>query len=192
LNDFDGNNYFDPIVTYFVEGKEYPAATRDDLMKQIPSLRAKFTKYSDYAKATIYDIFDESLLKKSLVKEATIAESVYLENQGNSKGFIVKSLPKLAQMSTIKSIWVEDLDKDGNLDAILVGNSYAPEVGTGRFDASLGVFLKGSGNGNFTAISNQKTGINLSGDTRQIIKIQTKKPFYLISKNNGAFQRLDF
>lgn len=192
LNDFDGNNYFDPVVTYFVEGKEYPAANRDDLMKQIPSLRKKFTKYSDYAKATIYDIFDESLLKKSQMKEATIAESVYLENKGKDKGFTIKALPKIAQMSTIRSILVEDVNKDGNLDAILVGNYYAPEVGTGSFDASLGVFLKGLGNGNFEAISNQKTGINLSGDTRQIIKIQAKKPFYLISKNSGAFVRLDF
>ncbi|MCU0471551.1 MAG: VCBS repeat-containing protein, partial [Arcicella sp.] len=63
IHDFDGNNYFDPITTYYVQGKEYPSATRDELMKQLPFLRKKLTHYADYSKATLKDIFDESLLE---------------------------------------------------------------------------------------------------------------------------------
>ena len=189
LNDFDGNGYAESIVTYYVEGKEYPATSRDDLMRQLPFLRKKIERYSDYSKATLQDIFDDSQLKKSLVKEIIFTQSVYLENIGD--GFTIAPLPEMAQMSTIKNFWVEDMDKDGSLDVILIGNSYAPEVGTGRLDASLGMMLKGSGKGNFKTISSLSSGINIRGDTRQIINIKNKKPFLLISKHNDKFIKLE-
>ena len=189
LNDFDGNGYAESIVTYYVEGKEYPAASRDELMKQLPFLRKKIERYADYSKATLQDIFDDSQLKKALVKQITTTQSVYLENNGSR--FTITPLPEVAQMSTIKNFWVEDMDKDGNLDVIIIGNSYAPEVGTGRLDASLGIMLKGFGKGNFKAISSLNSGINISGDTRQIVNIKNKKPFLLISRHNNKFTKLE-
>ena len=190
LKDFDGNGYEESIVTYYVEGKEYPAASRDELMKQLPFLRKKIERYADFSKATLRTIFDESQLENALIKEATTTQSVYLEN--NKEGFTLKLLPEMAQISAIKSCWVEDIDKDGNLDIILIGNSYAPEVGTGRLDASLGLMLKGSGKGSFEAISPLKSGINVSEDVRQIIKINGKKPFILVSKHNSNFIKLEY
>ena len=189
LSDFDSNGYAESIVTYYVENKEYPAASRDELMKQLPFLRKKIERYKDYSQATLQDIFDGSQLKKAFIKEIITTQSVYLENNGS--GFAITPLPEVAQMSTIKSFWVEDMDKDGNLDVLLIGNSYAPEVGTGRLDASLGVMLKGSGKGNFKAISSSNSGINIRGDTRQIINIKNKKPFLLISKHNDKFIKLE-
>jgi enediyne biosynthesis protein E4 len=190
LKDFDGNGFADPIITYYVEGKEYPAASREELMKQLPFLRKKIEKYADYSKATLQDIFDESQLENALIKEVVTDKSIYLENSGH--GFSIKPLPEMAQISTIKSCWVEDIDKDGNLDAIVLGNSHAPEVGTGRMDASLGIILIGSGKGTFKAIPPLKSGINARGDTRQIIKMNSKKPFLLISRRNERFMQLKY
>ena len=190
LKDFDGNGFADPIITYYVQGKEYPAANRDELMKQLPFLRKKIEKYADYSKATLQDIFDESQLENALIKEIVTDKSIYLENDKN--GFITKSLPEMAQIGAIKSCLIEDIDKDGNLDIIAVGNSYAYEVGTGRLDASLGIMLKGSGKGTFKVIPSLKSGIIAQGDTRQIIKIKAKKPLILISRHNEKFLRLDY
>ena len=188
VKDFDGNGFTDPIITYYVEGKEYPAASRDELMKQLPFLRKKIVQYADYSKATLRDIFDTSQLEDVTIKEITIDNSIYLENNG--KGFNVKMLPNMAQISSIKSFYLEDIDKDDILDVIVIGNSYAPEVGTGRLDASLGIMLKGLSKGKFEVISPLKSGINTLGDTRQIIKIKAKKSFLLVSKNNGKFLQL--
>ena len=188
VKDFDGNGFTDPIITYYVEGKEYPAASRDELMKQLPFLRKKIVQYADYSKATLRDIFDTSQLEDVTIKEITIDNSIYLENNG--KGFNVKMLPNMAQISSIKSFYLEDIDKDDILDVIVIGNSYAPEVGTGRLDASLGIMLKGLNKGKFEVISPLESGINTLGNTRQIIKIKAKKSFLLVSKNNGKFLQL--
>jgi enediyne biosynthesis protein E4 len=186
--DFDGNGFADPIITYCIEVKEYPAANRDELMKQLPFLRKKLIRYADYSKATLQDFFDNSQLENVLIKEIITDKSIYLENNGN--GFTIKPLPDMAQMRTVRSFYVEDYDKDDNLDVILIGNSNAPKVGTGRLDASLGVILKGTGKGDFKAIHSLKSGINAQGDVRQIIKINSKKPSFIISKNNGNFIQL--
>jgi hypothetical protein len=157
-------------------------------MKQLPFLRKKIEKYADYSKATLKDIFDESQLESTIIKEIVIDKSIYLENNGN--GFTVKILPEMAQISPIRGFYIEDVDKDGNLDAILIANSYAPEVGTGRSDASLGTMLKGLGKGDFEVVSTSRSGIITQGEVRQIIKINSKKPFLIVSKRSDSFIKL--
>src|SRR5690606_38979881 len=49
--DFDQNGSIDPILTYYLDGQEYPVHSRDDLLNQMVSLRQKFTRYATYAKA---------------------------------------------------------------------------------------------------------------------------------------------
>ena len=46
--DIDNNNSIDHILTYYNQGKSYPLLSRDQLVKQVPSLRRKFLKYANY------------------------------------------------------------------------------------------------------------------------------------------------
>lgn len=69
------------------------------------------------------------------------------------------------------------MDRDGNLDVLLIGNSYAPVVSTGRLDASLRIKLRGSTKGDFKAISSLNSEINTRGNAIQIIKIKDKSLF---------------
>ncbi|MCY7327815.1 MAG: VCBS repeat-containing protein, partial [Saprospiraceae bacterium] len=55
--DFDGNGSVDPVFCYFIQGKSYPYLTRDELGKQLPRMRARFTSYESYADATLNDLF---------------------------------------------------------------------------------------------------------------------------------------
>ncbi|OYX91271.1 MAG: RNA-binding protein, partial [Sphingobacteriia bacterium 35-40-5] len=55
--DFDENGSVDPVFCYYIGGVSYPAASRDDLMDQLPSLKNKFLEYHKYANATINDLF---------------------------------------------------------------------------------------------------------------------------------------
>ncbi len=43
----------------------------------------------------------------------------------------------------------DDVNGDGNLDILMVGNDYGNEVFVGRYDAFKGALLLGNGKGNF-------------------------------------------
>src|SRR4029079_15026007 len=55
--DIDNNGSIDAIISYYIQGKSYPLATRDEIIDQVPSLKTKFPSYKSYSEATINDIF---------------------------------------------------------------------------------------------------------------------------------------
>ena len=57
--DFDKNGRIDPLLCSFVQGKNYLYPTRDEMIKQINSIRLRFPTYETYASAT----FEESFTK---------------------------------------------------------------------------------------------------------------------------------
>src|SRR5690606_40893880 len=57
FNDFDNNDKKEQILTYYVQGKEIPFASKDELQKQMPLLKNKYLYAADFAKATLTDIF---------------------------------------------------------------------------------------------------------------------------------------
>ncbi len=62
-NDFDKNGSIDPILCYFIQGKSYPAFSRDEIADQIPGIKKKFLTYKSYANATINDLFSKDQLQ---------------------------------------------------------------------------------------------------------------------------------
>ncbi|WP_052958668.1 VCBS repeat-containing protein [Maribacter thermophilus] len=168
--DYDKNGTIDPIITTYNEGKEYPVHSRDDLIKQIPSLKKKFPDYASYARATISDILTPQ--EKSSAYSAKVFQlaSSILINQGNGK-FEIRPLPIWAQFSPIYGILISDFDNDGNLDVLVSGNDYGTEVGIGRYDASKGLFLKGNGTGDFLPVPPIQSGLLTEGNARGAVSI---------------------
>jgi hypothetical protein len=71
----------------------------------------------------------------------------------------------------------------------MAGNFYGPEFMTGRYDASIGLYVKGDGKGNFKALTAAESGIRIQGDTRSIAAIQiNNKPAFLAGVNKGKLQ----
>ena len=68
IGDIDNNNSLDHIMTYYNQGIRYPLLSRDQLVKQIPSLRRKFLRYDSYKNVKLEDILDISLQKKFIRK----------------------------------------------------------------------------------------------------------------------------
>ncbi|HEY4154980.1 MAG TPA: VCBS repeat-containing protein, partial [Puia sp.] len=120
--DFDGNGSVDPIFCYYIDGVSYPAISRDDLTDQIPALKKKFLKYSDYSTATINDLFTPEQLKGAGLLKAGEMHTVYLENKEN-KSFVLHELPVEAQYSPVYAITSIDINKDGKKDLVLAGNN---------------------------------------------------------------------
>ena len=93
-------------------------------------------------------------------------------------------------MAPCNEIHIEDLNNDGKLDALLLGNSYSPEVETGRYDAGNGTVLMGDGKGNFKFESNLKTGFWATKEARdiQIVNLANGKKLYLTANNNDVLE----
>ena len=185
--DFDNNGAIDPIITHWQDGIEYPLVMKDPLIKQIPSLRKKFLYYRDYAVASISDVFPEKDLKEALkLNVYTFSSTIFLNTNGK---FAATILPTEAQIAPIQSIISTDMNKDGKIDLIMVGNNYGMEVETGRMDALNGVVLLGNGNGSFEFSPNFKNGFWANKDARQIsmIKVGGKNNF-LVANNNDSYQ----
>jgi hypothetical protein len=171
VKDFDGNGSLDPILCSYVMGESYPVFSKDDLLGQLPQLKRRYVNYSDYADQKITDIFTpEELMDASILEAQTFATS-YIENLGNNQ-FQITPLPIPTQFSPVYGILVQDFNTDGNLDVLMAGNFFGTRVKYGRYDASRGILLTGDGNGNFDAINNEKSGLNIDGEVRDISIVQ--------------------
>jgi hypothetical protein len=186
--DFDKNGTVDQILTHFINGKEYPFYTRDELTKQLPYLKKKYLSYQKFAEASLSDIFsDEELAACEKLSVQTFGH-VYVENLGNNK-FKIRPLPKATQFSTLNAITTGDFNADGKLDAIVAGNFYPINVQMGRYDASYGSLLLGDGLGNFKALPPIQSGISVSGETRSLRKLKMgDKELILAIRNNNTVE----
>ena len=101
-NDFDNRGRLDAFPSLYlpdVDGtkKEYPVFVRDDAVKQLISLRKKFTNYKSYANATLQDLLTPEQYKGAIRLAANTQQSCYLRNDGNGK-FTAIPLPIAAQL----------------------------------------------------------------------------------------------
>ena len=185
VSDFDDNGTTECVLSHYMEGKEYPFYTRDEMTKQLPYLKKRYLSYQKFGEATIKDIFNKEQLDKSEKLIVQEFRHVYVENLGKNK-FKVKPLAMATQFSTLNAVISDDFDKDGHLDFIEAGNFYPINVQMGRYDASYGLFMKGDGKGNFTAIPPYQSGVSIPGETRFLreLKVGSNKFVAAVRNNN--------
>jgi enediyne biosynthesis protein E4 len=179
--DYEKNGRLDPIMCHYFDGKEYIVHARDDINKQITPMRARFRDYASYARVTFKEAFRPDEISNAYVVRCETFANAYIENTGSGK-FVMKDLPLQAQFSPVYGMVSKDFNNDRNLDVMCVGNSYATEVQTGRYDAQGSFLLFGDGKGNFTV--NRKE-INIIGDNKALAELLNEKgsSIFLISSN---------
>jgi hypothetical protein len=189
IKDFDQNDKTDPIIGLYVEGKLFPLATLNELFEQLPYLKKKFPKYSDFSGKTITDIFSSKELKGATKKTVTVLESVYLENNGGAS-FEMNKLPNEVQFSPIYSIASYDFDEDGYLDLLLGGNMFMVNPNLGRHDASQGWFLKAKGDGTFQVQYPFNSGFASKGQIRDLEVYHSSNgiKIVVVARNNDTPQ----
>lgn len=188
-NDFDKNGSLDPVLCRYIQGKEHPTHPRETLTEQIPPVKRKIQQYSVYGKATIQDLFQPEQLNGAMKLKSTQFSSVYIENKGNNT-FNIKELPTAAQTAPIFGIVPTDIDEDGNLDVLLIGNSYATETLSGYYDAGIGTCLMGDGKGNFQSVKPTQSGFFVNGDAKALaeVKLKSNQSLFVATQNQDSLK----
>ncbi|XWW47493.1 VCBS repeat-containing protein [Fibrella sp. USSR17] len=181
--DFDQNGVLDCFMTYYIQGKPYPAHTRDEIGDQVTSLRRTFQTYASYSTATLDQFFDPSVLERAQKREINETRTLVLENRNGE--LVPHSLPASAQYAPVCAILADDLDHDGKKDLVLMGNNSKLRLRLGKVDANHGLVLRNKGAFQFETVPMTKTGLFVNGDIRDIKRVGT---FVLIGQCDGPLR----
>jgi hypothetical protein len=183
-NDFDDNGKKEQVVTYYLDGRELPFANKNELEKQIPSLKKSFLYADNFAKATLTDIFPLDKLRKADTLTANYFSNALFINDGNLH-FEAKALPWEAQLSSYRDAMVVDANHDSLPDILLVGNFYDNNIQMGRYDADYGTVLLNQGHDSVTAAT--INGLVIKGQVRHIRPIKINGiPSFVLARNNDS------
>lgn len=189
--DFDQNGTTEQIINCADEtGNLYPMVLKQDLQKEMPGIKKKYVKFTDYAGKKINEILDEKQLKEATVQQAYTGASAILLNDGKGK-LTFEVLPTEAQFSPIHCAQFLDYDRDGKTDLVLAGNFFdvLPEIG--RYDASYGLVLRNAGKAqggllHYQAINPAQSGFFVRGQVRNMIQLTQGQ--LILAKNNDRAQ----
>lgn len=184
VKDFDGNGFVEQIVSVYSAGKSYPLALRDDLIRALPYLKARYLNYRDYAGRTVQEIFAGGELDGAVVKKAHTFATSLVRNNGDGS-FTLVPLPLEAQIAPVYGILAEDFDRDGDLDLLLAGNFDGVKPEIGRLSAGYGLYLRGDGKGGFEPVPARESGFFVPGQARDIQRVRTPRgALYVVARNN--------
>jgi hypothetical protein len=182
--DFDNDGEVDPFFCYFIGGKSYPYASRDEALGEVSFLKPRFPDYTSYSNATLETMFSKDELQGAKTLQSDMLKTVYLENKGAH--FVAKALPIQAQFAPVYTIASFDFDKDGDKDVVMGGNDTYMRVRIGKSDANKGVVFINNGKGNFGFLPQDQSGLNLGGDVRQLLFVSSESDTHLLSGETGG------
>ncbi len=183
--DFDENGTNDIVLTKKYHDTYVPVRGRECSSQQMPFIKDKFPTYSEFANASLNDIYGEKL-STSYSSEATEFNSILLLNKGEGK-FEKIVLPVEAQVFPVLDILAIDINGDDYEDLILSGNIYETEVETPRLDAISGLVLLSNHDNNYDPLPYWQTGLYLTGNVKSADIVKTGQQILMVhTVNNGA------
>jgi len=170
VGDFFQTGSLKQLLTFYKHGVSYPVAGRDDFVRLMPALRQRYPSYKSFGAARLEEILPAAELRKATVLEArTFASAVAL---GTGRGFNLVPLPAAAQAFPVYASLARDFDGDGVMDLLLAGNFHGVPPVYGRYDAGYGLLLRGAGDGSFTAVDMDASGVAIDGEVRALALVR--------------------
>lgn len=190
-NDFDENGTLDIVLSKNYQERLVPVRGRECSSTQMPFIKQEFGNYHDFASASLQDIYGAEKIEEAIrLRVDDFASGMLSEQNGK---WSLNELPIAAQVAPIQGMVVDDFNGDGHLDVILAGNNFVTEVETTPYDSGKGLLLLGDGAGNFEVVYENKSGIFLPGDVREVLPIKVSAdgiPGILVANNDGKVRLL--
>lgn len=172
---FDKNTSFDIALSKISKGKLVPVRGKECSTQQTPFLGKKIGNFSEFANASLGEIYGDDKLQKATHYTAYNFSSTLLKNKGNGD-FEIISLPNYAQLSP--TLDVTQINKQ----LIAIGNVYDAEVETVRYDASQGYVLNTT---DLNVVSNHGFSNNKEAKAVETITINGKTHLIILNKNES-------
>lgn len=188
VKDFDGNGKSEFILNWRppLETQRYPFVQKNDLHRQLPSLRKRTLKYDDYARQTYQSLFTEEEQAGALRLRAEELRSCVFWNDGGS--FRKQALPDEAQLAPIFAGIARDLNADGRVDLWLGGNLYGTPPQSGRQDAGRGLVLLQTSTGEWQLAKGPLTEIDAEVRSALVLPGPGNSEQLVVGVNNGALR----
>ena len=163
--DFNKDRRIDIIESYYDQHMQAYVPRRQ--LHSYSSISNAFAKgvanNKQFAESSVKDILGP-YFEQTPSKEINTLSTMVFINEGDH--FSAHKLPKAAQLTAAFDAGIADFNNDGNEDIFLSQNFFDVRPNTPRLDAGRGLWLKGDGHGNFTAVPGQSSGIEVYGEQR--------------------------
>lgn len=161
--DFNGDRRIDIIEAEPDKKGNYLPVKKQFKYNSLPVISNKGMNYHEFSNTTLKDIFGDNLPRVSYKEINNLKHMLFL-NTGD--GFDGYDLPVETQFSTAFYAGVADFNNDGNEDLFLSQNFFGVPEEVPRQDGGKGIWLKGNGEGDFSTIQTNESGINIYGEQR--------------------------
>ena len=179
FKDIDDNGSIDPFIGYYIIDNTYSFVSREDAIKQVPSLAKKYLSFNSYANESFKDMMDPyPFLDSQRKKIDTLGTMIFLNVNGK---FVEHGSPKEIDMAPVYSSSLSDVDGDGDQDLITFGNKEKNKVKLGNLNGNRTQLFLNDGNGNLNYTTNGYSGMSVKGDIRSAIDINVDGKMTLIT-----------
>ncbi|MDZ4745571.1 MAG: VCBS repeat-containing protein [bacterium] len=186
--DFDDNGSIDPLMSYVPDGVRRPTRGKSAVTQHMPVLTRSFNLHSQFASARITDLIPAGFTGDVLKSTSSTLTSGILVNDGGA--FTFRALPDIAQIAPINDVDAWDVNGDGALDLVIVGNSRGMDPDIVAYDAGIGLVLLGDGKGNYTEWRSDSSGFVVPEVARRIVHMKWDvDSMLLVAAVNGGQPR---
>ena len=192
INDFDGNESIDKILTRTIDGKDVPVFMKGEMQEQIPLLKKENLNYEIYAKKAFQALFKKELVDKAAMKLYNYTSSIIAWGKGDGQ-FDVQRLPNKVQFSSLNAMVSTDVNADGKTDLIMGGNQFGFLPQFGRLDANYGLVLINKGKRVLEVVEDKQSGLAITGQVRDMVLFQQgaqKKILFFRNNQAPVFMKL--
>jgi hypothetical protein len=192
INDFDGNESIDKILTRTINGKDVPVFLKGEMQEQIPLLKKENLNYEIYAKKSFQELFKKELVDKAAMKLYNYTSSIIAWGKGDGQ-FDVQRLPNEVQFSSLNAMVSTDVNADGKTDLIMGGNQFGFLPQFGRLDANYGLVLINKGKRVLEVVEDKQSGLAITGQVRDMVLFQQaaqKKVLFIRNNQVPVFMKL--
>ncbi len=183
VSDFDKNGQVEQLMSYTLNGEDYPFLAKDEVERQLPLLKKHYLKYAEYAGVPMKDVFYGWIDSIIPLKAESLASAICY---GDGKGsFTLKALPQDLQLAPIFSFMKIGSTSAGN-QYLAGGNFYDVIPYEGRYDAQPLALFRVDKSGEIKYIS-QSNLSEIQAQVRdiQIINVGKAEQQIVVAQNNG-------